>query len=82
MPTVASDGQTVGRTVEALIECATGAVNYVVVASGGIAGIDEHLRAVPREAVEFACDRIRLKMRADEFEALDVLKPGKWPASA
>jgi hypothetical protein len=82
MPAVDSMGQTVGRVVEALVECATGTVNYIVVASGGIVGIDEQLRAVPRDRVEFTCDRLKLKMDADAFNSLDVLEPGSWPAAA
>jgi hypothetical protein len=82
MPALAGDGAEVGRAVEALLECGTGAVSYVVVASGKLAGIDEQLRAVPRERVEFACDNLKLSMAAEEFTALPVLEPGHWPASA
>lgn len=72
----------VGHAVEALIECRTGAVSYVVVASAKLAGIDEQLRAVPREKVEFACDRLKLGMTAEEFSDLAVLEPGNWPIAA
>jgi hypothetical protein len=70
------------RAVEALIECRTGAVNYVVIASGGLGGVDEELRAVPRDALSFSCDRLMLKLSDQEFDALPVLETGDWPADA
>lgn len=82
MPAVDATGQNVGKAVEALVECSTGTVNYIVIASGGIVGIDEQLRAVPRSAIDFSCDRLTIRMEADAFNALDVLEPGNWPAAA
>jgi len=76
------DGHEIGHAVEALIECSTGSVSYIVVASSGLAGIDEHLRAVPKARVAFACEKLELDMTAEEFTKLDVLEPGSWPASA
>lgn len=82
MDVVDPEGQSLGHAVEALIECSTSAVSYVVVASGGVVGIDEKLRAVPREHVHFGCDDLKLHITADEFEALPVLESGHWPAAA
>ncbi|MFC0205697.1 PRC-barrel domain-containing protein [Novosphingobium soli] len=75
-------GEELGHAVEALVECATGSVSYIVVATGGVAGLDERLRAVPRTQVEFACEAMRLRMAQHAFEALPVLEAGQWPASA
>jgi hypothetical protein len=82
MEVVDPDGKPLGRAVEALIECSTSAVSYVVVATSGLAGIDEQLRAVPREKVRFGCDDLKLHLTAEEFEALPTLETGNWPASA
>lgn len=82
MPAVDATGQSVGKAVEALVECATGTVNYIVFASSGVAGLDEQLRAVPHDAIEFACDQLKLRMDADTFKALNILKSGSWPAAA
>jgi hypothetical protein len=82
MATVDRSEAPIGHAVEALLECGTGAVSYVVVATAGLAGIDEQLRAVPRDHVEFACDRLKLDMSEQEFAALEVLQPGNWPATA
>lgn len=82
MPVVDRGGEAIGSTVEALIECASGGVNYVVVASRGVGGIDERLRAVPRARIAFACDRIAVDMSRRDFEALPELETGDWPARA
>jgi hypothetical protein len=77
-----NQGNVIGRVVEALVECSTGAVSYIVVASGGLAGIDEDLRAVPRSKVRFACDQLTLDMTREDFSTLPKLQSGSWPASA
>ncbi|MDO7841948.1 PRC-barrel domain containing protein [Sphingomonas sp. CA1-15] len=76
------DGRTVGKTVEALIECRTGEVSYVVVASPAAGGIAEQLRAVPREAIVFHCDGLSIDLSNAAFEALAPLKDGDWPDTA
>jgi hypothetical protein len=82
MPVEDRAGQPLGKAVEALIECATGEVSYVVVASGGVGGIDERLRAVPRTRIDFRCDGLRARMTTQEFTGLPVLAEGDWPAQA
>lgn len=76
------EGQSLGKAVEALVECATGRVSYVVVASGGVGGIDEHVRAVARDHVEFTSDGLIVKMREEDFSKLAILEAGDWPAQA
>lgn len=82
MTVVDEEGQQIGHAVEALIECATSAVSYVVVASGGVAGVDERLRAVPRQQLNFECDQLSLRIDRKAFDALPVLDAGHWPAEA
>jgi hypothetical protein len=82
MAVVDAEGTPLGKAVEALIECRSGTVSYVVVATGGVAGIRETLRAVPGEAVEFGCDRLTLRLSPTAFEALPALDGGDWPAAA
>jgi hypothetical protein len=79
MPVVDSAGEAVGRSVEALMSCAAGEIAYVVVASGGLGGIDETLRAVARQDVSFGCDRLALAISAETFARLTPLAPGDWP---
>lgn len=73
-------GNAVGKAVEALIECDTGAVAYVVVATGGVGGIAEELRPVPRSELAFTCDHLALDMSRQAFETLAPLAAGDWPA--
>ena len=82
MPVTDLDGETIGRGVEALIECASGEIGYIVVASGGVGGIDESLRAVPRAEIRFGPERLTLLVDAATFECRPVLQDGDWPARA
>lgn len=79
MPVTDAQGEGVGRSVEALLSCETGEVAYVVVASGGLGGIDETLRAVARQDLSFGCERLVLAVSAEEFAQLPPLAPGDWP---
>jgi hypothetical protein len=79
MPVVDGAGEEVGRSVEALLACETGEVAYVVVASGGLGGIDETLRAVARADLAFGCERLVLAISTEAFEGLPALAPGDWP---
>jgi len=81
MPVVTPDGRAVGKAVEALVVCETGHVSYVVVASDGIGGIAETLRAVAREDIFFTCKELQLVCDLESFEALPSLKDGDWPAA-
>jgi hypothetical protein len=80
MPVVDSAGEPVGKTVEALIACDGAGIAYVVIASGGLGGIDEELRAVARNDIRFGCDRLDLAITAEAFARIAPLEPGDWPA--
>lgn len=77
-----ADDAAVGKAVEALIECGSGGISYVVVATGTIGGIDEELRPVPRDALKFDCDKLVLTISRGAFDALSPLDKGDWPAAA
>lgn len=77
-----ADDSSLGKAVEALIDCRTGTVSYIVVATSMAIGADKKLRAVSRDSVAFSCDSLTLRLTPDEFEALDVLKSDAWPARA
>jgi hypothetical protein len=80
MPVVDSAGATLGRSVEALMACDSAEIAYVVIASGGVGGIDEELRAVARKDLRFGCDHLELALTAEAFAHLVPLAPGDWPA--
>lgn len=77
-----ANGGDIGSAVEALIERASGEISYVVVATGGVAGIEEVLRAVPRALLDFGNDRLRLRLTGDDYGRLPSLEEGDWPGKA
>jgi hypothetical protein len=81
MPVTTTDGEPIGKAVEALVTCEDGSVSYVVVASSGVGGIGEELRAVDRTQIDFACDQLKLRRSRDWFESLPPLADGEWPAA-
>ncbi|MET0364754.1 MAG: PRC-barrel domain containing protein, partial [Sphingobium sp.] len=75
-------GSKLGKTVEALLQCDTGEISYVVVALGGVGGVAETLHAIERDAVRFSCDHIMLLVDAEELTALPPLVDNAWPSAA
>ncbi len=81
MPVTASDGETIGKAVDALVTCDDGNVSYVVIASSGLGGVGEELRAVSNGDIAFGTDSFRIKHPRDWFQNLPLLAEGNWPAS-
>jgi sporulation protein YlmC with PRC-barrel domain len=81
MPVVSADGEAIGTVVEALIECRSARVSYVVVATTGEWLLDETCRAVPREGITFQSDRLVLALTRAAFCTLLPLPRGDWPAA-
>lgn len=81
MPVLLRDGKAIGKAVEALLSCESGSVSYIVVASSGIGGLGEELRAIDRCEIDFARDQLNLKGSRAWFESLPTLVEGEWPAS-
>ncbi|MBB6425360.1 PRC-barrel domain-containing protein [Sphingopyxis sp. JAI128] len=73
-------GEEIGKTVDAMIECESGRLSYVVVASGGLGGVDETLRAMPASLLECHADGLVLLMSEAEFAKRDTLGSAAWPA--
>lgn len=72
-------GALIGKAVEALIECRSGCISYVVVSTSNAVGLVEDLRPIPREAIHFGCDRLVLTIDRQTYEAIVPLPPGEWP---
>ena len=81
MPVMDRNGRALGNVVEALLTCRTGSISYIVVASGGLGGIAETLRAISSADVRFGCDQLRLNFDAATFETQPVLNGEDWPAA-
>jgi len=72
-------GEALGHAVDAMIECRSGHISYIVVATGGIAGVEEELRAVAMAEIDCHADGIMILEARAEFERRAVLEPGEWP---
>lgn len=81
MPVVAAGGEALGTAVEALVECRSARISYVVVSDGNAWLGDETLRAVPREGIRFEPGRLVLGLSREEFDVLLPLPRGNWPAT-
>lgn len=79
MAVLDQDGQSIGQAVEALVSCEDGVLSYIVVRSGGVAGMGEDLRAVPRSEMSFSCNHFTLRRNGAWFASLPSLQDGQWP---
>jgi hypothetical protein len=79
VPVEDCEGAALGKAVEALVECDTGRVSYVVIASRRPDALTEELRAVGRDAIRFGSDVLVVSLSADAFHALPPLEAGAWP---
>ena len=81
-PVECRDGTSIGKAVEALLECGSGRVSYLVVASSAAGSMGEELRAIPRDVIRFEGKRIVTSLDVEGFAAVPPLEPGDWPATA
>jgi len=79
MRAVDAAGEPIGKAVEALLDCASGRIAYVVIASGGLAGARETLRAIPLADLRFADDGLRFAGNSEAFERLEPIEGDDWP---
>ena len=82
MPVSDIHGESVGQTVDAMIACDTGRISYVVVATGGVGGIDEALRSVSVSSLDCHADGLILLETKADYERRATLEPGDWPSRA
>lgn len=75
MAVALSDGEKIGSSVEVMLDCAAGRIDYVVVSSGGVGGVGERLTAIEWNALELSRDHIRLDLTRTAFDALPEWKP-------
>lgn len=70
-------GDKIGDAVEAMLECGSGKLNYVVVSVTG--GIGEQLRAVPFSDLTIGDDAIISRLDRDALCALPEIGRDDWP---
>lgn len=74
-------GEGIGTVVDAMFDCGSGTVRYVVVREGGLAGIGERLHAVDWPELAAAGDALRL-ISPRPLSTRDTIPAERWPARA
>ena len=74
---IGSNGERLGRAVDAMIGCQSGRLAYLVVSEGGVAGVGETLRRLDWKAV--VVDGEMLAVRSSRLDDLPILERDNWP---
>ncbi len=72
-------GTAIGRVVDAMAECATGRISYVMVSEGGAGGVGERLHAVAWSRLVPHDGGYRTDLTGAELAALPAAEPTHWP---
>ncbi|AHE55047.1 PRC-barrel domain-containing protein [Sphingomonas sanxanigenens] len=80
LPLVTEGGEKIGNVVDAMIACDGGRIDYFVVGTGGVAGIDQQFRALDADAAQLGKDALKLGISQARFEELPTIAPDDWPA--
>lgn len=75
-------GSTIATVVETMVACEDGAIRYIVVREGGIAGVGERLHALGWDEVRVGADAVVARVDRDRLAARPALDPKHWPESA
>ena len=75
-------GEAVGQVVDAMAECETGRISYLVVREGGATTLSDRLHAVAWGRLSIGDNEVVLPMGEEDFQALPVLEADAWPARA
>ena len=70
----------VGSCVDAMAECRSGQLAYVVVSDGGVAGVGETLRRVPWTMAHIEGGRLTIRADYEGFDRLEQVDREAWPA--
>jgi hypothetical protein len=76
---VTNSGRELGRCIDAMAECASGRLSYVVVSEGGVAGVGETLRRLPWNGARIEAEVLVTNVRLAEFQRLEILARDEWP---
>ena len=76
---LARDGSTLGTTVDAMIGCGSGRLNYLVVAQGGVVGVGETFRRLDWRLARIDDGAVRTDFDEARFAGLPELEKDNWP---
>lgn len=75
---IGPDGQVLGHVVDAMAECGSGRISYLVAREGPELAVQDRLHALPWSEVEVKDESIVL--RSGDLAGLPPLEPDRWPA--
>ncbi|WP_174274818.1 PRC-barrel domain-containing protein [Sphingomonas bacterium] len=75
-------GETIAKTVDAMVNCGDGSIAYLVVSKGGVGGAGETLHALGWGDVRVEDDAIVSEIDAAALEKHPALDPAHWPPTA
>ena len=73
------DGQPLGSTVDAMLNCDDGKLTYLVVAKGGVAGVGETFRRVDWHYAGVQEGAVKTDLDETAFDRLPQLQKDNWP---
>ena len=78
-PVVSGEAE-LGRCVDAMAGCSSGRLDYLVVSTGGVAGVGETLRRLSWSVATVDDDHVTAAVNPREFNRLEELPRDQWPA--
>ena len=75
-----ADGTKAGTVVDAMIRREDGAIDFLVMARGGLGGVGETLHALPWARAQLERGAVATDLDAAGLDALDPVDPADWPA--
>jgi hypothetical protein len=81
MPVRDAAGSPIASVVEAMAHCRDGAVAYLVVREGGVAGVGERLHALRWDEVRAGAGALDPRLPAAALAARRALTPEQWPTT-
>ncbi len=73
------NGRKIGVLVDAMMECDSNRIAYVVVTDAGKAGLDETLRGVQPGDLIIGSDEVQFDGDEKKFQSLSLLEKDNWP---
>jgi hypothetical protein len=74
-------GIAIGNVVDGMATCSGGAIDYLVVREGGLAGIGERLHALHWSEVTITDDGVECSLDANVLADRESINPARWPES-
>jgi len=76
---VGAHGETLGELVDGMFRCSDGRLAYIVLRTGGVAGVGERLHALKPEEVVFTEDGVRCGLDAEALAGIRQVEATQWP---